>query len=177
MKKCLFQIDTYVVSCPTSTQNLKRYLFYVQQHSGFSCCRVAVFCWDFTAPFSCSWNNPKNKRDLTNSALLRSSNKTFHFASVSVWPGGRNWGNKMRIWRLFADPELFGSPQCCRIQKCAFDFNGSNSFKCSLLRLLFNESDNEFRIYLMRVSMNVCNNQIALTKKVTDKEKRIGTDC
>ena len=29
----------------------------------------------------------------------------------------------------------------------------------------------------MRVSMNVCNNQIALTKKVTDKEKRIVTDC
>ena len=58
--------------------------------------------------------------------------KLFHFASVSVWPGGRNWGNKMRIWRLFADPELFGSPQRCRILKCVFNFNGTNSFKCSL---------------------------------------------
>ena len=62
--------------------------------------------------------------------------KLFHFASVSVWPGGRNWGNKMRIWRLFTDPELFGSPQRCRILKCVFNFNGTNSFKCSLLKLL-----------------------------------------
>ena len=83
--------------------------------------------------------------------------KLFHFASVSVWPGGRNWGNKMRIWRLFADPELFGSPQRCRILKCVFNFNGTNSFKCSLLRLLFTESDNEFRIDLMRIFMNVFN--------------------
>ena len=48
-----------------------------------------------------------------------------------------------------------------------------------LHRLLFTESDNEFQIYLMRIFMNVFNNhdQIVLTKKVTDKEKRIGTDC
>ena len=28
----------------------------------------------------------------------------------------------------------------------SFNFNGTNSFKCLLLRLLFTESDNEFRI-------------------------------
>jgi hypothetical protein len=42
-----------------------------------------------------------------------------------------------------------------------------------LHRLLFTESDNEFQIYLMRLFMNVFNDQIFLIKKATDKEKRI----
>ena len=116
-----------------STQNLKRYIYSMYNNTqALAAAELQSFAGILQPHFHAHEITLKTNGTWPTQLFFAHPIKLFHFASVSVWPGGRNWGNKMRIWRLFADPELFGSPQRCRILKCVFNFNGTNSFKCSL---------------------------------------------